>query len=375
MADDKALVFVASIRDNAVLSYELDLKNGNLTPVGRPLEVGWPWAMALSPDKHFLYVAAHKEHIIATLEINEDVGDLKLVDIMPLKKELGLKIPTYIHVDSFGKHLLACDYYFDKLGSYQIGGDGCLKGDTADVVTVGTGWRGPIEDRAHPHSIRVDPSGKYAVVAFTGKDHIDYYKWDPENGSISQEPVSRIQTKGGTGPRHCAYHPTRSFVYFVMERGERPSRVTLFDVVEGEPFLKEKGTWMTIPESFTEHNIIADVHITPDGRFVYVSNRGHDSLAEFAISEEDGSLTPLGQVKTSIKPTTFAIDDSGRFALSAGNICGRLSAHRINKETGRLSLPKIIDCVWYGDETGRKQKHDKPYKGDLGAPWVMTRPR
>ena len=372
--NDTALIYVSVIKDNGILAFELDLKSGDMTTVGKPTELYLPWSMAFSPNKHYLYVTS-SNYGIASLEINEDVGDLKLLDHVMLKKELGMVYPTYLFVDHTGKYLLVCDYFMDTIATYKIGNDGCIISKSLDVISVGGSIYGPKENRQHPHSIQIEPTGRYVVAPFTGKNRISFFDWNPKYGRISRAPISQVETIGGTGPRHFAYHPSRPFVYFAMERGELLSRVTFFEVVKGEPTLIEKGTWSTIPESFTQKNSIADIHVTPNGRFVYISNRGHDSLAGFAISEKDGSLTPLGQFKTSSVPITFAIDDSSRFALVAGMASGTLSVHRIDDKTGKLSEPKVIDCVWYGSNRGRIQTYDKPVEGGVGAPWVVTRPR
>ena len=372
-SETKCLVYASSIRENAVFAYELDRKTCELEPIGSPIELGVPWALTLSPGGRFLYAAAHGEHVIASLEVDQASGALTLLDVMRLDTRKVLQIPTYLTVDPTGQHLLVCDYYRDKLASFQIAEDGRIRGETASAVSVGPGVGRSPELPRHPHSIQLDPSGRLAVVPFTGADSIHFFRWDASTGHISGEAVGNVATVGGTGPRHFAFHPTRPFVYFANERGERHSSVSLFERADGEPKLRELDTWPTIPASYTSPNAIADIHLTPDARFLYVSNRGHDSLAGYAVSPDDGSLSALGQFPTGAAPTTFAVEDAGELLLSASTRDGTLSVHRIDPNSGALSPPQVTDCTWFGDGGGRIERVESAAtEQGTGAPWVLT---
>ena len=383
-SETKCLVYASSIRENALLAYALDRITCSLVPIGKPIELGVPWALTLSPDGRFLYAAAHAEHVIATLEIDPVSGAPRLLDVMPLdtmkvlraadqKRGVIHKIPTYLTVDPTGRHLLVCDYYRDTLASFALAEDGRIRGETAASVSVGPGVGHSPELPSHPHSIQLDPSGRFVVVPLTGADSIHFFRWDGSTGRISDKAVGSVATVGGTGPRHFAFHPSRQLVYFANERGERHSSVTLFERADGEPTLRELDTWSTIPTSHTSPNAIADIHITPDGRFLYVSNRGHDSLAGYAISPDDGSLESLGQFATGAAPTTFAIEAGGELLVSASTRDGTLSVHRIDAESGCLSKPEVTECTWFGDETDRLEPvESRATEQGTGVPWVLT---
>ena len=372
-SETKSLVYASSIVENALFAYELDRKTCVLTPVGSPIELGVPWAMTLSPDRRFLYAAGHGDHVIASLEVDPASGALTLLDVMPLETRKVLQIPTYLTVDPTGRHLLVCDYYRDKLASFALAEDGRIRSETAAAHSVGPGVGRSPQLPSHPHSIQLDPSGRFVVVPFTGADSIHFFGWNATTGRISGKAVGSVATVGGTGPRHFAFHPTRPFVYFANERGERHSSVTLFERADGEPKLRELGTWPTIPPSHTSANAIADIHMTPDARFLYVSNRGHDSLAGYAISPDDGSLNSLDQFPTGAAPTTFAIEDGGELVVSASTRDGTLSVHRINQDTGALSPPRVTECTWFGDAAGRIEPVDSPAaEQGTGVAWVLT---
>ncbi len=369
----KCLVYASSIGENALLAYELDRKTCALTPIGSPIELGVPWALTLSPNGRFLYAAAHGEHVVASLEIDPVSGAATLLDVMPLDTRKVLQVPTYLTVDPTGRHLLVCDYYRDKLASFALAEDGRIRSESAATVSVGPGVGRSPELPSHPHSIQLDPSGRFVVVPFTGADSIHFFRWDATTGRMSDKAVGSVATVGGTGPRHFAFHPTRPLVYFANERGERHSSVTLFERANGEPKLRELDTWPTIPTSHTSPNAIADIHMTPDARFLYVSNRGHDSLAGYAISTDDGSLEPLGQFPTGAAPTTFAIENAGELLLSASTRDGSLSVHRIDQGSGALSTPAVTACTWFGDESGRMEPVESAAtEQGTGVPWVVT---
>jgi 6-phosphogluconolactonase len=374
MAEDTTtFVYASSLTEDAILSFELDSDSGALRPIGRPVELGGAWALQLSPDGKFLYAVGHTKHEIASLAIDPHSGALASLGTMKLDGAVGPEFPSYLFVTPSGRHLLVCDYFRDRLAAYAIADTGCLRGETQAVVSVGSGVQGPREHRVHPHSIQLDPSGRFAVVPLTGADEIRFFAWDPDAGRIGEPALASVKTVGGTGPRHFAFHPSQPVVYFANERGANHSSVTLFEREEGQPVLHERGTWRTIPDSFRSRNAIADLHLTPDARHLYVSNRGHNSLAGYAISPVDGSLRPFGQFPTGSIPTTFAIEASGRFTLCASQGENTISVHRIDAETGRLSEPVVTECRWYGDTRGRAHRTSSaPAPGAGGAPWVVT---
>lgn len=365
MTDDSCRVYASNLDHNAVFAYRLDRGTGALVPVGEPVEVPVPWAMGMSPDQRFIYVIGHGDHKIVAIALDAPDGGLRRVGALELPDKLGLMDPSYLHIDPSGRYLLTCDYWSDKIGSFEIGADGALLPESAAVVSVGSGIRGSRGDRQHPHSIQLDPSGRYVIVPFTGKDRIEFYRF--HDGKIVSPSIAYFETVGGTGPRHCAFHPTRPWMYFNNERGALRSRVTQYELVPDRPAVVEKGTWSTLPADYTDSNAIADVHLSPCGRFLYVSNRGHDSLAAFAISETHGGLEPLGQFATSVAPTAFAIDPTGRFLIAATTGSDTIAIHRREVATGALSAPEPFECRWYG----RSQKQ-LPASGGVSTTRAMT---
>lgn len=391
-------VYVSAIGECAVAPYELDAATGNLKPLDTCVPVAMPWSMAVSPDNRFLYVTGQSKHEIASFAMDPQTGLLHGMGTMPINTELGLMLPTYLNVDPTSRYLFTCDYFNDKVGMYAIGDDGALLPDSQTVFAVGGGNTGPRTNRNHPHSCFVDPSGKFLIVCFVGYTQtlgstgpqsetnptgeyssIRFYPFDAAASTLGEVEVARIKPQGGTGPRHLAFHPTRPWMYVNNERGPRGSSVSLFHMHAGEAKLTEGGTWSTVPPDFPSKtiNATADIHITPNGRFLYVSNRSKASnLAGFEISQVDGSLRPLGQFKTVPVPTTFAIDPSGQFLLSGSVAKSVIAVHSIHPHTGHLSEPNVVKCEWFGDAAEKLQGvATQNNEGGTGTAWIHIVPK
>ncbi|MCA9156248.1 MAG: beta-propeller fold lactonase family protein, partial [Planctomycetales bacterium] len=178
-----------------------------------------------------------------------------------------------------------------------------------------------------------DASNRFVFVPHTGPNRIYQFRFNETSGMLTANDPPFVQTPNRTGPRHVAFHPTQPIVYFDNEQG---SSVTSYRLDTEQGTLSPIETLPTIPENFTENNSCARLQISSDGRFLFAANRGHDSLAGFAVDAKTGRLTALGQTPTEKTPRSFNIDPSSRFVYAAGQAADKLAAYRLG-EDGRLT--------------------------------------
>jgi 6-phosphogluconolactonase len=175
-------------------------------------------------------------------------------------------------------------------------------------------------------------------VPNTGADKVLQFKFDPATGKLSPNSPAELATGTNTGPRHFWFHPSRNYVYFVNEKG---SSVTCCRLDTQAGTLSAFQTIPTLPADFAGNNTCAHIETTPDGKYLYASNRGHDSLAVFSVDPSTGRLTAMGQQPTEKTPRAFAIDPSGRYLFAAGQASNQLASYRIGDD-GRLQPLNVI---------------------------------
>ena len=165
------------------------------------------------------------------------------------------------------------------------------------------------------------------------------FTFDETTGELAQNATTKVNAPRGEGPRHYEFHPTHDVVYVANENG---SSVTVYDFDTENGTLSRRQNLSTLPEGYTEDNTCAQIHIHPTGKFLYISNRGHDSIARYAV-QDDGSLESLGQTPTEPIPRPFNLDPEGNFLFAGGQKSGKMASYRVNPETGDLTPLKIYD--------------------------------
>jgi 6-phosphogluconolactonase len=327
-------VFVTA--DQGVSTWSLDPATGALTferelPIGA--DVG---PLAVDPQHNALYVGvtgADRADAFAIHPVTAELTPLGQVG-------LGLD-PVYLATDRSGRHLLSATFGGNELVVFPIGMDGSLGGP--ETERVGT----PEE----PHSLVVDAGNQWVLVPHRTPDVIGQYAFDASTGTLAANAVPQVMAPGGAGPRHIVLHPNGAFAYVSDEFSDSVSTYA-FDDATGQ--LALLGTVTTLPDDFPgDQNTCADVHITPDGRFVYVSNRGYDSLAMFAVDPGTGLLTPMGYVDTEPRPREFEIDPRGRYVYAAGQDSGRVASYTIDAASGVLTPGPVYDRCRPTDERPR----------------------
>lgn len=317
-----------------IFSFLFDGESGVLTPEHDAVPLMNPTYLTLSPDQRYLYSVSETDSgTVSAYRIDPESGALTLLGT----RSVHGAAPCYISTDATGAWVLVANYVNGNVASFPVQDDGSL-GEAAEVVPhQGTlGSHTERQEAPHAHYIRMDPQNRFALATDLGIDEVRAYPLDLETGSFRADSAAIYTAAPGSGPRHLDFHPNGRFVYLVGELTGTVS-VLAYDAETGA--LSEVQTLSTLPDGFEGLNISADVHVHPNGRFLYVSNRGDsDNLAIFAIDEETGLLGLAGyQDEGVVWPRNFAIDPSGEYLLVAKRRADEITVFHIDQATGLLT--------------------------------------
>jgi 6-phosphogluconolactonase len=310
-------LYVSNGDSDSVSGFSIDEATGALTSLGETNVTGGPGAIAVEPNPLTprIYVARRNDQSVAAFQVTP-TGALTLLGSTPV----GLN-PVYLSVPPNSNYLLMADYGADRVRAFGLNEDGSVGGLVADEATD-----------TNPHCILTDASGEVAFVPNTNADAIFVYAFGSSDGTLTAAPP--IPTPPGEGPRHMVFHPTLGRFYVVNEHADS---VSTYDHSPGSMTASLSGTLSTLPPNGPgDQNTCADIHVTPDGRFVYASNRGHDSIAMFA-ADASGALTFLGTEPTEATPREFEVAVEGQYLYAAGQSSGMLAAYAIDPTAGTLA--------------------------------------
>lgn len=320
-------VYVGNTESNEIYVLQLDRPSGDLTlvekvPIPGVTKPGISTPMAVSPDRRFLYAATRGEpKIAAGFSIDPASGKLKHVASGPLADSMA-----YIATDRTGRFLLGASYPGHKVTVNPISPPGAVQ--PAHQV---------LPDHPNAHAILADAGNGYVLVPTLGNDLVNQFKFDPAIGMLAPNTPPSVRLKDKAGPRHFVFHPNGTLVYVL---GELDASVYVFDYDAATGRLKEKQTISALPPDFQGKPSAADLHITPDGKFLYGSERTSSTLAGFKVDPVNGTLTSIGSVPTEKRPRGFNIDSSGRYLLAVGQLSHAMSTYRIDAESGKLTKLK-----------------------------------
>lgn len=313
-------------KSKGIYVYRFQAGDGKLTPLGLAAETPSPSFLAVHPSRRFLY-AVNEERGGAVSAFAVDFRTGKLTFLNTVSSRGGG--PCYVAVDKSGKNVLVANYGGGSVAVLPIGEDGKLSEASAFVQHAAP------PARPHAHSINLSPDNRFAIAADLGLDQVLVYRFDPVKGSLAAHDPPFTKVLKGSGPRHFAFHPNGKFGYVINELG---NTVIVFAWDAGSGVLKEVQSLSTLPKDFTGKSYTAEVQVHPSGRFVYGSNRGHDSIAAFAVDAAKGTLTAIEQVSTQGKfPRNFTIDPTGRYLFAANQNTDNIVVFRIDQKTGRLA--------------------------------------
>ena len=312
--------------ENKISTYQMDPNNGELSFLNQVTVDGTPAPLVANSKQTYLYAGLRSTEQIAVLKINQDDGQLTQIGQTKIQSN-----PCYITLDQNDNFLLSAYYGAGCVSVHQIGDDNL-------VITEPTSW---IETAEHAHCVMTDPTNRYAFVPHTVEPNmICQFLFNQNNGKLAPNAVPKVTPVDSAGPRHYCHHPSKDVLYFSNEQG---SSVTAYRLDTNTGTLSPFQTLSTLPADFDEPNTCAQIHLDPTGEFLYVSNRGHDSIAIFAVDQSNGGLTTVGQQPSEPTPRTFDIDPTGNFLLAGGQGSGKLATYEIDRQKGSLSPLKTYD--------------------------------
>ncbi len=314
----------------------VDLETGEVSPKGMGHPIVNPSYMCVNSGSSFLYSVSERSNFqgrkdgsLSSFRIDNRDGSLTLLNTV---SSLGAG-PAHVSLDRTGRFLLSANYSAGSVTVHPIEENGSLGSPTASVQHSGSSVNERRQGAPHPHSIVTGPMNKHAYVPDLGLDRVKVYIFDEEDGSLSAIPEKDVMTAPGSGPRHITFHPGGKFAYVTLEL---TSQLGAYTYDDGS--LDEIGIYDMLPREFEGSSTSAEVRVASDGRFVYASNRGHDSIAVFRIDTQSGALTPVQRANTLGKtPRNFALDPSGRMLVLQNQSTENLVTFHVDKESGTLT--------------------------------------
>jgi 6-phosphogluconolactonase len=316
---------------------QFDLAGGSLSRPAVVAKTTSPSFLALHPRQPLLYAISEvsefqkkKTGCLNAYRIQPKTGKLDLLN----QQSSGGPNPCHISLDRTGRVAMVANYAGGSVASLPIRPDGSL--DPAATVDQHHGSSVNPSRQGAPfgHCIEADPSNHFALSADLGIDKILIYKLDTAKGTLTPHEPAFAETPRGAGPRHLTFHPNGRFVYVINELN---STISAFRFDSNRGTLEALQNISTLPDNFSGRSTAAEIQVHPSGRFLYGSNRGHDSIAVFAIDPETGKLRSLGHQPTQGKtPRNFALDPSGRYLLAANQDTGNVVVFRVDPESGLL---------------------------------------
>jgi len=337
---DQLRVYVGTYTGGAskgIYLFHLDLATGRLQPAGLAAEVVNPTFLAVHPNRQFLYAvgeignfAGGKTGAVSAFSVNPDTGKLALLN----QQASGGAGPCHLVVDGTGKYVLVANYGGGSVACLPIRADGRLGEATAFIQHQGSSVNRRRQQGPHAHSVNLDAANRFAFVADLGLDKILVYRFDAKSGKLTPNEPPFTSLAPGAGPRHFAFHPNGRYAYAINELN---STVTAFDYRAQGGALEPLQTVSTLPKEFRGRSTTAEVQVHPSGKFLYGSNRGHDSIAIFAVDVNTGKLRLVGHQLTGGKtPRNFGLDPTGAYLLAANQTTDNMVVFRIDAKTGKL---------------------------------------
>ncbi|MFT5465451.1 MAG: 6-phosphogluconolactonase [Verrucomicrobiales bacterium] len=333
---ETAKVYVAG--GGGIHLLELDLETGVLVSKGVSAELAAASFLAVHPNGWFLFAANNdgdrktgKSSHAVSFFIEPGSGKLHEMNAV----ETGGTASSYVELDARGRIALVANFGGGSIATFQIGLDGKLSERVSLAQHEGSSVKLPVQSEPHPHAIRISPDQRFAYAPDMGTDEVFIYGLDHANAKLVPTLNPYAKVNEGSGPRHFDFHPTAAFAYLINQIS---SEITVFkrDVENGS--LTAVQTVGSLPKDFVGNNSTAEIRVHPSGKFVYGSNRGHNSIAVFKIDETSGLLTLVEHEPTrGESPRHFAIDPDGKWLIAGNQKSGSLAVFSIDSGTGELT--------------------------------------
>ncbi len=317
---------------------EMDPKSGKLSNLVLVAKTPNPTFLGIHPSGRYLVAVNEIDNFEDTkggsatsYTIDTTTGALTKLNA----RSTGGAGSCHITFDHAGAHILVANYHFGSTAVLPIAPSGMLGRASSFVKHEGKGPNAARQEAAHAHSANLDPSGRFLVVADLGQDKVIVYKYDAAAGTITPNSPDGVSMAPGAGPRHLSFHPNGRFAYVC---NELDSTVTAMSYDASTGTFTKLDTLSTLPSGPVEGNSTAEVRVHPSGKFVYVSNRGHNSIACYSVDEKTGKLKPIGNMLTGGRtPRNFNFDPTGKFLVAANQDSSTITVFRLDPKTGLLS--------------------------------------
>jgi 6-phosphogluconolactonase len=315
-------VYVSNADSREIFVMRMDMQNGDLLLLDRVTVAGTVMPMVVSPDKKHLYAALRSQpYAVASFAIDPATGKLTALKSGELADSMA-----NLDIDRSGRYLLAASYGGNKVTVNPINADGTVGAPKQIMAT-----------QPNAHAIHTDPSNRYAFASNLGGDIVMQLRFDAANGTLIHNDPPDIATPAKAGPRHFVFHPNGKFVYLIDEF-DAALHVYAFD--GGNGTLRQLQRLSTLPPGFAGKPWGADLHFTADGRFIYGSDRGSNTLSAFQVDAATGYVSLIGHMPTEKEPRGFNIDPSGRYLLAVGQASDAMSTYAIDQQNGGLTKLK-----------------------------------
>jgi 6-phosphogluconolactonase len=327
----RLLVYCSAAQEQCIDVLSLHPETGALTKLSRLKTPGEPAALAVSPNSRFLFASMRSTGKLCSFRIDPTSGALQTLSVVEAGED-----PAQITLDKSGDWLMTAYYVAAKVTVHRISRDGTLSPNPAFETTT----------REKAHAIVPDAVNRHVYVPHTGPNLIFQFEFHPDSGKLSPLQPPQLMRPTNTGPRHLAWHPSQPIAYINNEQG---SSVTAYHQQPGGQLLPGQ-TVATLPPDAPAENSTAEIQVHPGGRFLYVANRGHDSLALVRLDSTGGELQLAGNIPTQSVPRSFDLDPDGRWLLAAGEATGGLEVFRVHPEDGQLtsvSVTPIGPKLWW----------------------------
>jgi 6-phosphogluconolactonase len=355
-AYEQSLVYIGTETtggSEGIYATRLDLKTGQLDAPTLAVRAGGPAFLTTDPSKRFLFCTGKQTnselpfHTVAGFSIDRESGTLTPTNHQRVD---GMRC-CHISTGRSGRVLFAADYGNGRAASFPLDSKGCIGLPATQLIyDTATHVVPDRQDKPHAHSINPDTSNQYALVCDFSADTVRTYALDADTRMLTL--VDSASTPPGSGPRHLTCHPNGKWIYVIHELN---GTISCHDFDAASGHLTTKQTVPTLPETFKGENTTAEIALSPDLRFLYGSNRGHDSIAYYRLDPETGMLAPQGIVATRGQhPRNFTIDPTGRFMLVSNRDSNTVVVFRLDPETGKpeftghalsLSMPMSLAII------------------------------
>ena len=327
-------------RAEGITVYRMDPATGDLTQIQLLTGIVNPSWLTLDRQQRTLY-SAHGDGTEATAyAIDRATGQIKVINRQSTDGKNGVRLG----IDAANRFIVCANYSSGTVALLAIETDGSL-GPLRDLATL-NGKPGPHRTEqasSHPHDAAFDPRGRFALVPDKGLDAVFVFTVDVTAGKLVPANTPSVTTRPGAGPRHAGFHPTKPYAYVI---NELDSTITTYRFDPDRGTLSSVQVITTLPPSFTGNSTTAEIAVAPSGRFVYGSNRGHDSVAIFSVEETTGVLAPVGWEPTQGKtPRFIGLDPSGTFLYAANQDSDTIVVFRVDGATGRLKATGRVVTV------------------------------